>query len=43
MKFVDPIIEYWTKNKVKLDQYNSGSSDPESSRIIFEDPSQFWR
>ena len=42
-KFVDPIIDFWTKNKVKLDQYNSGSSDPDSSKIIFEDPSQFWR
>ena len=42
-KFVDPIIDYWAKNKVKLNQYNSGSSDPEASKIIFEDPSQFWR
>ena len=42
-KFVDPIIDYWKKNKVKLNQYNSGSSDPESSKIIFEDPKQFWR
>jgi len=42
-KFVDPIIDYWAKNKVKLNQYNSGSSDPEASKIIFENPSQFWR
>jgi len=42
-KFVDPIINYWKKNKVKLNQYNSGSSDPEASKIIFEDPSQFWQ
>jgi glucose-6-phosphate 1-dehydrogenase len=42
-KFVDPIIDYWTKNKVKLNQYKSGDSDPESSKIIFDDPSQFWR
>jgi len=42
-RFVDPIIDYWSKNKVKLNQYISGSKDPESSKIIFEEPSQFWR
>jgi len=42
-RFVDPIINYWTQKKEKLDQYVSGSSDPESSKVIFEDPSQFWR
>ena len=42
-RFVDPIITYWTQKKEKLDQYVSGSSDPESSKVIFEDPSQFWR
>ena len=41
--FVDPIINYWTQNKEKLHQYISGSADPESSKVIFEDPSQFWR
>ena len=42
-RFVDPIIDYWSKNKVKLNQYISGSKDPESSKIIFEEASQFWR
>lgn len=42
-KFIDPIINYWSKNKVRLDQYTSGEKDPDSSKIIFEDSSQFWR
>ncbi|MDC0552669.1 glucose-6-phosphate dehydrogenase [Methylophilaceae bacterium] len=41
--FVDPIINYWAQNKEKLHQYISGSADPKSSKVIFEDPSQFWR
>ena len=42
-KFVDPIIDYWTKNKVKASSIQLWKFRPRSIRIIFEDPSQFWR
>ena len=42
-KFIDPIINHWTENKVKIEQYVSGKNDPDASKIIFEDVNQFWR
>ena len=42
-KFVDPIINHWSKNKIKLEQYVAGKNDPDASKIIFEDVDQFWR
>ena len=42
-KLVDPIIEYWGNDKSKPTQYKPGEFDPEESKIIFEDESQFWK
>ena len=42
-KFIDPIINHWSKNKIKLEQYVAGKNDPDASKIIFEDADQFWR
>jgi glucose-6-phosphate 1-dehydrogenase len=40
---VDPVIVEWVKDKNKVHQYPSGSGDPIESKIIFENPDQFWR
>ena len=40
---IDPIIEYWSNKKVKVHQYPAGSSDPQESKVIFENSNQFWR
>lgn len=41
---VDPVIVQWMgDNKKKIHQYESGSGDPVESKIIFENPKQFWR
>jgi glucose-6-phosphate 1-dehydrogenase len=42
-KYIDPIINHWSENKVKLEQYVSGKNDPDASKVIFEDINQFWR
>jgi glucose-6-phosphate 1-dehydrogenase len=42
-KLVDPIIDYWSKDKSKPTQYKPGEFDPEESKVIFEDESQFWK
>ena len=42
-KLVDPIIDYWGNDKSKPTQYKPGEFDPEESKIIFEDESQFWK
>ena len=41
-KFIDPIINHWSENKIKLEQYVSGENDPDASKVIFEDMNQFW-
>ena len=42
-EFIDPIIDYWSKNKDNIDQYISGGKDPMGSKVIFENETQFWR
>tara|TARA_B100000767_G_scaffold62894_1_gene58902 strand:- start:544 stop:1962 length:1419 start_codon:yes stop_codon:yes gene_type:complete len=42
-KLIDPIIDYWGKDKSKPTQYKPGEFDPEESKVIFEDESQFWK
>jgi glucose-6-phosphate 1-dehydrogenase len=42
-KLVDPIIDYWSKDKSKPTQYKPGEFDPEESKVIFEDEGQFWK
>ena len=42
-RFIDPIIQYWSKNQGKVNQYPAGEKDPDSSKVIFEEPNQFWR
>ena len=42
-KLVDPIIDYWSKDKSKPTQYQPGEFDPEESKVIFEDEGQFWK
>jgi glucose-6-phosphate 1-dehydrogenase len=40
---VDPIIKYWAEKIEKVHQYTAGTSDPQESKIIFENDNQFWR
>jgi len=40
---IDPVINFWVKNKMKVHQYPAGSSDPIETSIIFEDANQSWR
>ncbi len=40
---IDPIIKYWSEKIENVHQYTSGTSDPQESKIIFENEDQFWR
>lgn len=42
-KLIDPIVEKWQDANIPVHEYKAGSCDPDASRIIFEDVSQFWR
>jgi glucose-6-phosphate 1-dehydrogenase len=42
-KLIDPIVEKWQDANIPVHEYKAGSSDPDASKVIFEDISQFWR
>jgi glucose-6-phosphate 1-dehydrogenase len=42
-RLVDPVVKAWAEDRTPVYQYPAGSSDPEASKVIFENEDQFWR
>ena len=42
-RLLDPVIKAWIDDKSPVFTYEAGSSDPVESKVIFDNPEQFWR